>query len=128
MTGNIGVRIVGLSALAVLGLASLARPGLAQSAPGGAQLFQQRCAVCHSVGGKGGKIGPDLKGVVGRRAGSTAFAYSPALKKAPITWSAKSLDTYLAAPSKMVPGTRMTVAIPNARDRGAIIGYLGAQR
>ncbi|TIW06652.1 MAG: cytochrome c family protein, partial [Mesorhizobium sp.] len=33
-------------------------------------------------------------------------------------------DTFLAAPGQMVPGTSMTVGVPNAAQRAAIIGYL----
>jgi mono/diheme cytochrome c family protein len=39
--------------------------GIAVAADGGA-LFESKCAACHSVG-EGPKVGPDLKGVVGRR-------------------------------------------------------------
>ena len=39
---------------------------LAQSADQGAQIFQQRCAACHTLGG-GDLVGPDLQGVTQRR-------------------------------------------------------------
>lgn len=84
------------------------------------------CKACHTVnkGGRNG-IGPNLNGVVGRPAASVAgFNYSPALKASKLRWDAKTLDEYLAAPTKKVPGTRMPIATPDATKRAAIIAYL----
>ncbi len=93
--------------------------------PAGDQIFKQRCQMCHSVkAGAPAGIAPNLAGVVGRKAGSTAFAYSPALKASKIVWTKAILDSYLAAPAKVVPGTRMVVAVSDAGQRGALINYL----
>lgn len=98
----------------------------ASGAAQGETLFKQRCAMCHTAAGKGGKLGPDLTKVVGRKAGSTAYAYSPAMKSSKIVWNAKTLDAYLAAPAKTVPGTKMVVSVPKPEDRAAVIRYLAA--
>lgn len=34
--------------------------------PNGENLFKQNCAACHSLGGQGGKVGPQLDGIGGR--------------------------------------------------------------
>ena len=34
--------------------------------PSGENLFKQNCAACHSLGGEGGKVGPQLDGIGGR--------------------------------------------------------------
>lgn len=84
------------------------------------------CRACHSVdkGGKNG-IGPNLNGVAGRSAASApGFGYSPALKGAKLTWDDQTLDAFLAAPAKKVPGTRMPIATPDPAKRAAIIAYL----
>jgi mono/diheme cytochrome c family protein len=39
---------------------------LYQTAQEGQQIFEQRCAACHKIGG-GKSVGPDLQGVTGRR-------------------------------------------------------------
>ena len=96
----------------------------AASPPPPPAAFMQ-CRSCHDVEqGKNG-IGPSLHGIVGRPAGSLAgFAYSPALKSSGIVWDGKSLDTWIASPMKMVPGTRMVIGVPNAEARKSIIDYL----
>jgi len=98
----------------------------APPAANGETLFKQRCQACHSVvPAKLSGVGPNLRGVVGRKAAaSTSFNYSTALKQSKITWTQANLDRYLAAPTKMVPGTRMVAAITDAGQRAAIIKYL----
>lgn len=94
----------------------------------GETLFKQRCAMCHSIAGKGGKLGPDLSSVVGRKAGAASFDYSPAMKASKIVWKPAALDTYLAAPMKMIPGSRMAIAVSKPDERRALIGYLATTR
>ncbi len=115
--------------LAAAGIAFGGQVAGAQSAPNGELLFRQRCSMCHSaVASRQVPLGPNLAGVVGRKAGATGFAYSPALKKAGLTWTRPNLDRYLTAPTRMVPGTKMVVVVPNPAERAALINYLAAAR
>lgn len=87
------------------------------------------CAGCHSVEqGAAHKMGPNLFGVVGSRAGSQAgYTYSPAMSGSDLVWTETSIDAFLAAPREVVPGTRM--AAPPVRDAGtrrAIVEYLAS--
>lgn len=109
---------------------AIAVPALAQSAaPNGETLFRQRCQSCHTaVKGQPPRVGPNLSGVVGRKAASTAFNYSAALKAAGLTWSRANLDRYLQGPTRMVPGTRMVISVSDAAQRAALINYLTAQK
>ncbi|MFM5905990.1 MAG: c-type cytochrome [Novosphingobium sp.] len=109
----------------------VAMPLHAQAADPGETAFNMRCKACHTVapGGAAGPIAPNLRGVVGRKAGSSSFKnYSPALKAGPITWNAATLDKFLATPTKVVPGTRMVLAVSDAAQRKAIIAWLAKQR
>jgi cytochrome c len=83
------------------------------------------CGACHSLDGSSG-VGPTLKGVYGRKAGSAkGFAYSPAMKKSGITWDDKSFDSFLADPQKAVPGNVMPFpGVADEKQRAEIIDYL----
>lgn len=120
--------VLSLSGGALLGLAMVAPASLTANQPvpaRGDELFKQRCQSCHSVDEGGPAIvGPNLAGVVGRKAGATEFRYTPAMKDSGITWTHDQLDAYLAAPMELVPGTRMVVKVPDESARKAIIEYL----
>lgn len=114
-----------LSAVVLLGMASALPAAPAAPGPDGAMLFRQRCAGCHTVvPGARGVIGPNLSGLVGRKAASTTFTYSPALKASKLVWNRANLDRYLTAPNKLVPGTRMVIAVSDAKQRAAILDFL----
>lgn len=117
------------AALAVAGGLWATAAGASNPAPNGEQLFRQRCAACHAVApGAPSPMGPNLAGVVGRKAGTAAFTgYSPALKGANITWTRAELDAFLAAPMRKVPGTRMVIAVTNPQQRAAIVQYLSTR-
>ncbi len=85
-----------------------------------------RCVACHDLNTGATRLGPSLKGIMGRKSGAVAgFAYSPAMKAKGLTWNAQTLDAYLTAPTKYVPGTRMPFAgLPDAKDRADLIAYL----
>ena len=112
--------------LAIVLLSSLAvGQATAADATRGADRFNLMCGTCHAVDPAQKKMGPHLKGVVGRKAGSVAgFAYSAALKAAGWTWDKAKLDAYLADPRKTAPGTTMMMGAANAADRADIIAYL----
>ena len=85
-----------------------------------------QCATCHGVEADGPiKTGPNLHGIIGRKAGADfRFRYSAAMRDSGIVWTPETLDRFLEAPSKMVPGTRMTTPVPDSAQRKVIIDYL----
>lgn len=122
-------RLLPAAALALAGIALLPTAASSQASAPGEMLFRQRCQSCHAVAeGRPATLAPNLKGVVGRKAGSTGFRYSPALKGSNLTWDRATLDRYLAAPSKTVPGTRMVISVTNPAQRAQLIEYLSRQR
>jgi cytochrome c len=92
----------------------------------GAPVAFAQCKSCHSVEpGKHG-IGPSLHGVYGTKSGDIAgYTFSAAMKDAKLTWDDATLDTFLTAPMKSVPGTKMSYAgQPDAAKRKEVIEYL----
>jgi cytochrome c len=88
------------------------------------KILFSRCATCHTVTDQN-RVGPHLSGVFDRKAGTVAGAhYSKALQASGIVWNDQTLDSYLADPAKLVPGTSMMVKVANAQDRADIIAYL----
>jgi cytochrome c len=115
------------TALLAVALTACSSPGGAGQ-PSGEAVFR-KCAICHRIEANAPNgIGPNLHGVFGRKAASLPnFNYSPAMRGTGFTWDAKTLDRYLAAPQKVVPGTRMTFSgLPDAPSRKAVISYLKA--
>ena len=102
------MRRVVVSVAAVLCLANSVS---AQDAAEGEKVFAT-CKACHQIGeGAKNAIGPELNGVVGRKAGSVAgYNYSDANKNSGITWDEFSLTAYLKDPKVKVPGTKMIFA------------------
>lgn len=95
-------------------------PDIAAAPPAFAQ-----CRTCHAVEPGRNGSGPTLHGIVGAKAASvTGFPYSKALKDSGLVWDRATLDQWLAAPVKMVPGTRMVTMVPDEAQRAQIIDYL----
>lgn len=93
----------------------------------GKETFNTMCGICHSVQATGGpNQGPNLLGVVGRKAGSEPGfpMYSPALKDSGIKWNKKTLDKFLANPMEKVPGTVMPMQIADDKTRADVVAYL----
>ena len=89
----------------------------------GRRIFEQRCATCHPTGEHAAQ-GPGLGGIVGRKAATTRFAYSRALREVNLTWDRPTLDRFLTAPDRLVPGTTMPMAIADEAERHAVVDYL----
>ena len=99
---------------------------LGADASAGKSLFRERCSVCHTAesGDNGGAQGPSLIGIMGRTAGGAPqFSYTAALRDSKLTWDAASLKRFLAAPTTVVPGTSMVIAVPNDTERDNLIAY-----
>jgi cytochrome c len=86
----------------------------------------KECAACHKLDAGANEVGPSLHGIFSRKAGELAdFRYSPAMKRSRVTWTAETLDKYIADPQAFIPTNRMPYAgISNASDRADLIAYL----
>jgi cytochrome c len=109
----------------------VAVPGVrAQDASAGRQVFQSQCGICHSPRPGRNIVGPSLFGVVGRHSGTVpTFSYSQANRRSGLTWTPGTLDRYLTAPQRVVPGTLMTYpGLRDPRQRADLIAYLATLR
>ena len=123
------IRVVRLFALAALLAAPAAYASETQGdAAKGKELFMASgCPACHGVTKEDdSKVGPNLVGLVGRKAGTTQSLLGPNenLKKYGVTWSAETLDEFLADPNAKVPGTAMAGILIDPQQRADVIAYL----
>ena len=120
--------IIGVALLLGPGAEALAAPAQAQ-VDAGRRLFA-RCTNCHEVGaGARNGFGPQLNGIVGRKAGSApAYAYSPALKQAGFVWNEQKLVAFIRDSEKVVPGNKMRfLSFMSEKQASEIVAYLRTQ-
>jgi len=117
--------LAGLALASAPGLAHADNPWEGGDAAAGKVVFA-KCSLCHYAEAGKVKIGPPLFGVVGRQSASVAgYSYSDAMKAYNKVWTPENLFTYLAAPMKVVVGTKMAfVGLPSETDRKNVIAYL----
>jgi cytochrome c len=115
------------AATTVLGAAvviALAMPAAhAADAEHGKVVFQT-CSACHSD--KPDAIGPSLRGVYGRKAGSLDdFRYSNAMMRAGFVWNEDNLREYIKDPQAKVRGNRMPFGgLSDPKDIDDVVAYL----
>lgn len=125
------MRRLTLAAAAALALAPLGVAN-AQDAAAGQRVFNQ-CRACHTIDANGRNgVGPNLHGVVGRKAGSVdGFRYSANMRQLSeqgLTWNEETLRRYLANPKDVVPqGSMSFPGIRNEQQLNDVVAYLKTQ-
>jgi cytochrome c len=116
--------------VAAFALACLAAGGAQADgdAAKGKAAFVRQCAICHT-NDKGGenRFGPNLFGIMGKKAGTVpGYAYTNAFKtRANWEWTEDGIGGWMMFPSTMVPGTAMGVFQGIAeKDRDDLVAYL----
>ncbi len=120
---------IGMAGAAALALTSMA---YADGDPAAGEQSFKKCLPCHSIGpGAKNKVGPELNGLDGRKAGTVPeYSYSDANKNSGITWNKEIFEKYITDPRAMVAGTKMIFpGIKNDKERDnlwAFIAQFGA--
>ena len=114
--------------LAALALIGFITPSGAQDVEKGAKVFRQ-CMACHTADDATNKVGPSLKGIVGRKAATVdGYKYSAAmLAKGTegVVWDEATLAVYLPNPKGFVPGTKMAFnGVKKPDDVANLIAFL----
>jgi cytochrome c len=98
----------------------------------GKAAFVRQCAICHTIEkGDPNRFGPNLSGMVGKKAASVpGFDYSRAFKAAARwEWTEDALGSWIMFPGTMVPGTAMAIFQGVAeKDRDDIVAYLASKK
>jgi cytochrome c len=124
--GSKGERRMRHLVMAAIALAASTAAASAQDVAAGEQSFK-KCIACHSIGaGAKNKVGPELNGLDGRKAGTAAgFNYTEANKNSGITWSEATFKEYIKDPRGKIPGTKMVFAgIKNEQEINDLWAYL----
>lgn len=120
-----------LFAAAITSTLLLASPALAEGDAAKGEKVFLKCKACHEVEKGVNKVGPTLKGVVGRKAASVeGYKYSEAMiakGTEGIVWDEATLAAYLPDPKAFVPKTKMAFAgLKKPEDVADMIAYLKA--
>lgn len=134
------MRLLPLAALAML----VAGPAFAGGhVAKGEQIVHTKCKICHSIQNgsdvilKGGKVGPNLFGVVGRTAGQLdGYWFSDTLTEAGdqgLVWDEAQIAAFTAGTKEFLKGylgreenvfSRMSYRVNDEDDRKAVAAYL----
>jgi cytochrome c len=102
--------------------------GHAADIENGKALFEEHCVVCHTtIESVRDKSGPNLNGVVGRKAGADEYlhGYSNELIESGVTWEVATIQAFINSPALMVRGTKMVFrGLPDFETRLDIACYL----
>ena len=87
------------------------------SAAEGSTLTQRKCASCHSLDRNIRKVGPSLKGIMGKKPSISGLPYE--------SWTEAAMNEWIENPRSIKKKTGMAIpGIKDAEERRQIISYL----
>lgn len=135
------MKVIGTAIAATGVFVALTSFAMAQDAAKGKSTFNQ-CLACHALDHS--VVGPALKGVVGRKAGTFAgFQYSDLMKAAGdagLVWNTDELVEYLKNPTQYLQAfvkgkgkdasgsSKMVFMLANETQRKNVVAYLADQK
>jgi len=93
----------------------------------GQLVFNNACRTCHSIREGDNRLGPHMRGIIGRKAGSLPnYSYSSAMRGANFIWDEENLERFMANPDEIVPGNTMKPygGLASAESRVELIAFL----
>ncbi|WP_395663626.1 c-type cytochrome [Aestuariivirga sp.] len=114
--------------LALLALAPVTQAQASGDAAKGEKVFA-KCKACHVVDAETNKVGPHLKGVIGRNVAAVeGYKYSAAMLEfatANPQWTEELFVKYIENPKAMVPKTKMVFpGLKKEEDRADLLAFL----
>jgi cytochrome c len=115
--------------LAALCLAALSGTALADGDAAKGEKVFNKCKACHVADAETNRVGPHLKGLIGRNVASVAdYKYSDdmiAFGTANPVWTEELFETYIENPKASVPKTKMAfTGIKKEDEREDLLAYL----
>lgn len=115
--------------LAIAMLASMSGAALADGDAAKGEKVFNKCKACHVVDAETNRVGPHLKGVIGRNVASVAdYKYSDdmlAFAKANPKWDDALFLKYIENPKAMIPKTKMVFpGLKKEDERADLLAYL----
>jgi cytochrome c len=117
--------------ISILGAAAflLAAPALAEGDAALGEKVFNKCKTCHENEKGVNRVGPTLKGIVGRKTASVeGFRYSEAMAKKGtegLIWDEANIASYIADPKGFVPGNKMSFpGLKTPEEIANLIAYL----
>lgn len=114
----------------VLAVAPIAAAQAQSGDPAAGQRVFNQCSACHTINQGGpNRVGPNLHGVIGRKAGSIeGFRYSANLKELGekgLVWNEETLRPYLTNPKSVAPqGIMAYPGLRNEQQLNDVIAYV----
>ena len=115
-----------VSAIVYLGLSTISVSEDAE-VTSGQLVFNNVCRTCHSIREGDNRLGPHMRGIVGRKAGSLLnYSYSSAMRGANFVWDEGTLERFIANPDEIVPGNMMKPygGLASAESRVTLVAFL----
>jgi len=111
--------------IGAVAIVTWAGQALAQDSAAGEAAFR-KCQPCHDVGETAkNKLGPELNGLDGRKAGTVENGtYSQGMKNSGITWNEQAFREFVSNPAAKVSGTTMLLSVRDEKEIGDLWAYL----
>ncbi|HMB77686.1 MAG TPA: cytochrome c family protein [Kiloniellaceae bacterium] len=123
------LQVAGIALAGLVFSATTITFAMADGDPAAGEKVFKKCKACHVVDSDKNRVGPSLKGLIGRTPGTVeGYKYSAAMVaygEDGAVWDDETLEIYLEKPKALVPKTKMSFpGLKKPEDRADVIAYL----